>query len=247
MKVSRIRALRGPNLWSRKTAIEVMVSCNDAEYLTSEIPDFAIRLRTRFPDLDPFHAAGQYGRVTMAHALERVTLGLQIQAGCLVEFSKTTQTLEPGTYQVVVEYSEEAVGRLALEFAQALCHAAAVDTPFDLADAVKQLRELNEEIRLGPSTRAIVNAAVVRGIPFRRLTDGSMVQFGWGSKQRRIQAAETSFTGAIAESIAQDKELTRSLLERCGYPRRYRQTGGKCGGRVGGRLRDRRDGSCEAA
>ena len=218
MKVFRIRALRGPNLWSRKTAIEVMVSCNDAEYLTSEIPDFAIRLRTRFPDLDPFHAAGQYGRVTMAHALERVTLGLQIQAGCLVEFSKTTQTLEPGTYQVVVEYSEEAVGRLALEFAQALCHAAAVDTPFDLADAVKQLRELNEEIRLGPSTRAIVNAAVVRGIPFRRLTDGSMVQFGWGSKQRRIQAAETSFTGAIAESIAQDKELTRSLLSAAGIP-----------------------------
>jgi len=36
-------------------------------------------------------------------------------------------------------------------------------------------------------------------------------------------------------------------LECCGYPRRYRQTGGKCGGRVGCRLRDRRDGSCEAA
>ena len=154
----------------------------------------------------------------MAHALERVTLSLQIQAGCLVEFSRTAQTLEPGTYQVVVEYSEEAVGRLAIEFGQALCNAATMDTPFDLDDAMRQLRELNEEIRLGPSTRAIVNAAVVRGIPFRRLTDGSMVQFGWGSKQRRIQAAETGFTGAIAESIAQDKELTRSLLSVAGIP-----------------------------
>src|SRR6187431_1494632 len=115
MEVSCIRALRGPNLWSRKTAIEATVSCSDAEYLTSGIPDFAIRLRARFPDLDPFPTAGQYGRVTMAHALERVALGLQIQAGCLVEFSKTAQTLEPGIYQVVVEYSEEAVGRLALE------------------------------------------------------------------------------------------------------------------------------------
>ena len=83
---------------------------------------------------------------------------------------------------------------------------------------MSRLRELNEDIRLGPSTGAIVRAAVARGIPFRRLTDGSMVQFGWGSRQRRIQAAETDLTGAVAESIAQDKELTRILLSAAGIP-----------------------------
>jgi cyanophycin synthetase len=57
-----------------------------------------------------------------------------------------------------------------------------------------------------------------RGIPIRRLTDGSMVQFGWGAKQRRIQAAETDTTSAIAESIAQDKDLTKSLLHAAGVP-----------------------------
>ena len=57
------------------------------------------------------------------------------------------------------------------------------------ADALKRLRELDEDVRLGPSTSSIVNAATARGIPYRRLTQGSMVQFGWGSKQRRIQAA----------------------------------------------------------
>ena len=71
-------------------------------------------------------------------------------------------------------------------------------------------------IRLGPSTGAIVSAAAARGIPFRRLTQGSLVQFGWGSKQKRIQAAETSFTSAIAEAIAQDKELTKKLLHASG-------------------------------
>jgi cyanophycin synthetase len=218
MKVSRIRALRGPNLWSQMTAIEALVSCDDTEYLTRGIPDFAERLRGCLPDLDLAQQTDQFGPITMAHALERTTLGLQILAGCPVEFSKTAQTLEPGSYQVIVEYSEEAVGRLAIELSQALCCAAAEGIPFDVANAVKRLRELNEEIRLGPSTRAIVNAAVDRGIPFRRLTLGSMVQFGWGSKQRRIQAAETSLTGAIAESIAQDKELTRSLLSSAGIP-----------------------------
>ena len=59
---------------------------------------------------------------------------------------------------------------------------------------------------------------MARGIPYRRLTDGSLVQFGWGSKQRRIQAAEIDSTSAIAESIAQDKELTKKLLDAAGVP-----------------------------
>ena len=45
-----------------------------------------------------------------------------------------------------------------------------------------------------------------------------MVQFGWGSKQRRIQAAETDLTSAISESIAQDKDLTKMLLDAAGVP-----------------------------
>jgi cyanophycin synthetase len=59
---------------------------------------------------------------------------------------------------------------------------------------------------------------MARNIPFRRLTEGSMVQFGWGSKQRRIQAAETDQTSAVAEAIAQDKELTKTLLHAAGVP-----------------------------
>jgi len=73
-------------------------------------------------------------------------------------------------------------------------------------------------VRLGPSTGCIVDAAVARGIPYRRLTQGSMVQFGWGAKQRRIQAAEVDTTSAIAESIAQDKDLTKQLLHAAGVP-----------------------------
>ena len=87
-----------------------------------------------------------------------------------------------------------------------------------LDGALKQLRDLDEDVRLGPSTGSIVHAAVARGIPYRRLTEGSLVQFGWGSRQRRIQAAEIDATGAIAESIAQDKELTKTLLNAAGVP-----------------------------
>ncbi len=219
MEVSRTRVLRGPNLWCRHTAIEAIVSCSDDEATLEALPGFEERLRTRFPDIGMLQPAGHLQATSIAHAFEAAALALQAKAGCPVTFGRTVPTPEPGTFQVVVEYTEDAVGRLACELAEALCHAAlADDDSFNLDDALHRLRELDEDIRLGPSTGSIVNAGLARGIPFRRLTEGSMVQFGWGRRQRRIQAAETSGTSAIAESIAQDKELTKTLLHAAGVP-----------------------------
>ncbi|RXZ38863.1 cyanophycin synthetase [Oxalobacteraceae bacterium CAVE-383] len=218
MDVSRIRVLRGPNLWSKHTAIEAIVSCSEIECSISDMPAFEAKLRARFPQIGYLQPAGQDGRISMAHALEIAALSLQAEAGCPVTFSRTVPTTEAGTYQVIVAYTEEAVGRLALDYARQLCAAAAGDQSFDLAAALLALRDLDEDVRLGPSTGAIVDAAVLRGIPYRRLTEGSMVQFGWGSRQQRIQAAETSHTSAISEQIAQDKELTKMLLHAAGVP-----------------------------
>ncbi|MCU6433570.1 cyanophycin synthetase [Undibacterium sp. Jales W-56] len=218
MEVSRIRALRGPNLWSHHTAVEAIVSCSEAELSVGDMKGFEVRLRARFPEISPLQPTGHNEPIPMAHVLELAALGLQAQAGCPVTFSRTTQTLEAGTFQVVVEYSEEAVGRLALELAENLVQSAISDTAFDLAGALSQLRELDEDVRLGPSTGSIVQAAVDRNIPYRRLTEGSLVLFGWGSRQRKIQAAEMDGTSAIAEAIAQDKELTKKLLDAAGVP-----------------------------
>ncbi len=218
MKVLRIRALRGPNLWNQHTAIEATIVCNGFENNIKTLSGFEARLQKRFPETSSLHSEGHRKTITIAHVLELATLNLQMQAGCPITFSDTVKASEANTYRVIVEYSEEKVGKLAFELAQALCTAAIEDTAFDLNDALHRLRELNEDIRLGPSTSAIVQAAVARGIPFRRLTEGSLVQFGWGSKQRRIQASESDMTSAVAESIVQDKELTKTLLHAAGIP-----------------------------
>ena len=218
MDVSRIRALRGPNLWSRHTAIEAIVSCSAEECDIADISGYEARLRARFPQVGSLQLSGHSEPVSMAKILALVALSLQAQAGCLVTFSRITQTQQTGVFQVVIEYSEEAVGRLAFDHALQLCKSAYEDTSFDLDAALSALKELDEDERLGPSTGAIVNAALARDIPYRRLTQGSLVQFGWGSKQRRIQAAETDRTGAIGEAIAQDKELTKKLLDAAGVP-----------------------------
>ncbi len=218
MEVTRIRALRGPNLWSRRTAIEAVVTCESAERDLRTTPEFEKRLREMFPSVGGLHANKPSTPISMAHALELTALALQAEAGCPVTFSRTTPTEIEGTFQVAVQYTEEAVGRLAFEKAQQLCRAAAEGGSFDLAATLAELRELDEDERLGPSTGAIVDAAIARGIPIKRLTRGSLVQLGWGSQQRRIQAAEVDDTSAIAESIAQDKDLTKKLLHSAGVP-----------------------------
>ena len=218
MEVSRIRALRGPNLWTRHTAVEALVRCEGDELDLSRRPEFETHLRHLFPGLGQLSPTDRKAPLSMAHAIEATTLHLQIQAGCPVTFSRTTATNEMGIYQVAVEYTEEEVGCLSIQLARDLCTAASHLGEFDVEAAIDQLRGLDEDIRLGPSTGSIVNAAIARGIPFRRLTEGSLVQLGWGSKQRRIQAAEIDATSAIAESIAQDKELTKKLLHAAGVP-----------------------------
>ncbi len=219
MDISRIRALRGPNLWSRHTSVEAIVACTEQERSLAHLPEFENRLRALFPGMGPLRR--QPDQASLAHVLETATLALQAQAGCPVSFSRSTETVERGTFQVVVEYSEEDVGRKALAAAEALIRAALgeADAPAFDADAVlADLRELDEDIRLGPSTGSIVNAGLARGIPYRRLTSGSLVQFGWGSKQRRIWAAEVDSTSAVSESIAQDKDLCKNLLRAAGVP-----------------------------
>jgi cyanophycin synthetase len=218
MEVTRVRALRGPNLWSHHTAIQSIVTCTALEASVNKVDGFEARIRARFPEISPFQPTGHDDSIPMAHVLELAALGLQAQAGCPVTFSRTTATLEPHVYQVVVEYSEEEVGLLAMELAQVLCQSAVDNTPFDLTSALTQLKDLDEDVRLGPSTGSIVDAAVARGIPYSRMTEGSMVRFGWGSKQRRIQAAEMDITSAISEAIAQDKQLTKKLLAAAGVP-----------------------------
>ncbi|MDO9190615.1 MAG: Mur ligase family protein, partial [Sulfurimicrobium sp.] len=81
-----------------------------------------------------------------------------------------------------------------------------------------RLRDLADSLCIGPSTACIVDAATERGIPSIRLTDGNLMQLGYGVRQRRIWTAETDQTSAIAEGIASDKDLTKNLLQSCGVP-----------------------------
>jgi cyanophycin synthetase len=228
MEIQKILVLRGPNIWANFPVLEAWVDLGDLKDSPSnELPGFNDRLMSWLPTMIEHRCGlgvrgGFFERLRtgtyQAHILEHVTLELQELAGARVGFGRARETAVEGVYKVVVEYEEEAFAEAALRTARELCLAAVYDRPFDVQAEVARLRDMNQTLRLGPSTRSIVDAAKARGIPTRRLNDGNLVQLGFGSRQRRIWAAETDRTGAIAEEIAQDKDLTRMLLRTVGVP-----------------------------
>ncbi len=153
-----------------------------------------------------------------AHIVEHTTLELQNLAGMRTGFGKARQTSTRGVYKIAFRTRQEQVGRAALVAARDLVVAAINGTPYDVAATVSHLTEMVDDLCLGPSTSHIVDAATERRIPSIRLTEGNLVQLGYGINQRRIWTAETDQTSAIAEEIASDKDLTKSLLKACGVP-----------------------------
>ncbi|MEI6257749.1 MAG: cyanophycin synthetase [Planctomycetota bacterium] len=228
LEITSLRVLRGPNQWASFPVLEARVALGQLEDFPSHtLPGFNDRIMAWLPTMIEHRCSigergGFFERLCtgtwMGHVLEHVTLELQSLAGTPVGYGRARESNQRGVYKVVIQYKEESFGIECVHTAHRLIAAAIDGTPFDIEAEIKRLRKLLLDVQLGPSTRSIVDAAAARGIPARRLTEGSLVRLGQGAKQRRIIAAETDRTGAVAESIAQDKELTRTLLAEAGIP-----------------------------
>jgi cyanophycin synthetase len=217
LDIGRIRALRGPNIWGECPVIELALDLGEAP---GQYPNIEERLASWLPSLTGrtgFLEPMRHG-TNLADTLAQVALELQTLAGSRVSFRQTRATQTPGQYLVACEYDEVAVGLACVESARALMAAALQGDTFDAAGAIAHLRTLCQEVHLGPSTSAIARAARARGIPVRRLGQDNLLLLGHGVRQRRVWTAETDRTGAIAEAIAQDKDLTRLLLGSVGVP-----------------------------
>lgn len=228
MKIQSVLRLRGPNIWANFAVLEAWVDLEELKDTSSEmIPGFNDRVMSWLPTMIEHRCSigergGFFERMRcgtyMGHVLEHVTLELQTLAGATVGFGRARETATEGVYKVVVEYIDEQLAVACLETAFQLLQAAIDDRPFDIQVEVERLRDLAHDVCLGPSTAAIAAAAQDQGIPVVRLGPDSLLQLGYGSAQRRINAAETDATSAVAETIAQDKQLTRQLLRAIGVP-----------------------------
>ncbi|WP_437658506.1 cyanophycin synthetase [Sorangium sp. So ce1182] len=228
MRILTIRTLQGPNVFANWPVLRMTVDLEDlAETSSAEVPHFVDRLLALLPGLGEHHCSrGKPGGFVerlregtyWGHIIEHVALQLSEPAGIGVTYGKTVYAGAPGVYDVVVEFENEAAMRLLLEAAFELVTALLEGRPYDAAAKVAEAAQVAEETALGPSTRAVVNAAEKRGIPWSRLNDESLIVFGYGKHRRFVQATTSCTTSSVAVEVAGDKQLTKELLERAGLP-----------------------------
>ncbi len=241
MKILDSRVYLGPSLYAHFPVIQMTVDLGTLEeWPSARLGDgFIDALLAALPGLADhgcsYRQPGGFVRrlredegTWMGHVLEHCALEIQNVAGSQVSFGRTRSLgEEPGLYIIVYQYEQEDVGRaagdLALTLLQSLLPedlriAGAVKADFDFADERDDLIRWAQRRALGPSTASLVRAAEDRDIPWIRLNPQSLVQFGFGRHQRRIQATITGETRHIAVEISSDKEETNKILAALGLP-----------------------------
>ena len=164
----------------------------------------------------------------LGHVFEHAAIELQNIAGEDVTFGKTRSVDgRPGIYTVVYEYAQReegiAAGELALRLLCSLLPEAvrpegSVPEDWDWEQARDDFIRYAQRRALGPSTASLVRAAEERRIPWLRLNAQSLIQFGHGKYQQRIQATITGKTPYISVELASDKEETNKILGSLGLP-----------------------------
>jgi cyanophycin synthetase len=231
MQVREIKVLRGPNFWSIKHTklIQMLLDLQELEFQpTNKIPGFHERIQQMLPSLyehecSEGHKGGFFERVKdgtwMGHVIEHIALELQSLAGMKgTGFGRTRGAGKEGWYHVVFSYEEEQAGRYTANAALRIAEALINGEEYDIKKDIREIHDLWHNEKLGPTTCSIVEEAQSRNIPYLRLDEGSLVQLGYGCKQKRVEAALTSTTNIIATDLAGDKDRTKKLLTSANIP-----------------------------
>lgn len=240
MKILSTTVFRGPNIYALFPVIRHTLDLEALEeWPTARLgPHFIDGLLDALPGLHEhgcsYRTPGGFVRrmredegTWLGHVMEHVAIELQNVAGSPVTFGKTRSTDEPGQYTMIYEFKDEEVGleagRLSLAllqhlFPEELKSEEARADQFAFDDRRDEFIRYAQRRALGPSTASLVEAATARDIPWLRLNRYSLVQFGHGRYQKRIQATVTGETRHIGVELASDKEEAHGILQDLGLP-----------------------------
>ncbi|MES2493338.1 MAG: cyanophycin synthetase [Pseudomonadota bacterium] len=246
LRVLEHAVYRGPNLFANRPMIRIQIDLGTLEeWPTNRLPGFTDRLLAALPGLldhgcsfrRPFGLVERLREGTwLGHVIEHVALELQALTGAGTTRGKTRSVFgRKGCYNILFVYEDEgcgvAAGSFAIQLVAALLpeHFRRVEAlgrlrqplladPLDIPTVLARLRGSYARPPLGPTTRALVDAARKRNIPAVRLDQHSLVQLGQGSRQKRIRASMTGATSFVGVNIAGNKQLTRDLLAQASLP-----------------------------
>ncbi|WP_413568409.1 cyanophycin synthetase [Bdellovibrio sp. HCB117] len=228
MKIVSFKPIYGPNVYHHLPVMVMRVSLEEwTDKPSNEIPGFVDGLKTALPSLydhtcSPGVPGGFFQRLErgtyMAHIIEHVALELSTMSGMDMTYGKSRYAGKPGLYDVIIRFDNEGgmveCLRSAFNLVEDVLHNTSVDVPYFL----NNIKKACKRSALGPSADCLVKAAKKKKIPTKRIGSESLIQLGYGVKQRRVQSAITDRTSLIAADLVQDKEMTKSLLRQALIP-----------------------------
>ena len=227
MKVESIRTLNGPNVYSYHPVLLMSLDLGGlVERESREFNGFNDRLLKLLPGIRNHHCSlGHEGGFVIrleegtyfGHIVEHVALELTELTGIGKSHGKTRHDTG-SVYNIAIEFRAEKASTYLLEQAVKLIEALVRGKSFQLQPVLEQAKRLVADADVGPTTRAITQAAEKRNIPWRRDGTGNRIQLGYGKHLRYVQTAMTDRTSVVAVELAQDKDETKERLERNGIP-----------------------------
>lgn len=228
MEIYNIQSFTGKNIYSHRPVIKMIVDLGDLHNVTTNnLGDFNDRLVDLFPGLRKHYCSlgyegGFIDRLKegtyLGHVSEHLILELQSILGYEVFYGKTRLIREPGLYYLVYEFKNEKsgieCGRAGVDIVSKLARQADIN----VGDILDNLKKVTVESELGPSTRAIYEEAVKRGIPAARIGTESILQLGYGKYSRLVESSLTDAPNCISVDIASNKHLTKQKLKENSIP-----------------------------
>lgn len=241
MKVTATTVFLGPSIFARQRVIHHTVDLGPlGEWSPRRLgPAFAEALLAVLPGLaghaGPDGEAGGFMRrlgerrgATLADVFAHAAVELQNLAGAGIALGETRPAGPHHVHDVVYGYRDEAValaaGRLALLVIESALPAE-LRTPGAVPPGVAVAAERDGFVGIAVdrgldiSTRALVDAAEARDIPWFRLDPRRrFVQLGHGRYRQRLHETVTDGTGATAVQVASNKAAANRILGELGLP-----------------------------
>lgn len=222
MKINNQRIFEGRNIYSHRSCVRLDVDLEGyCETPTKDIDGFNERLLNYVPELYT-HRCGidiEGGFVErlkegtyLAHVCEHTIIGLHNKLGIDVKYGKARE-IKDDFYYIIFEYKLKKTAILIAELAVDLMNAIINKKDINFDERIEIIKRVIREEGIGPSTKAICDAANDVGLPIISIGNGNLYQIGYGKAGKRFSATIGSNTKGIAIDIACDKMLTKELLD----------------------------------
>ena len=218
-----MRTNHGPSVFhSRPTIVMTLDLERWSEVPSTSVPYFSQSLINTFPGLADHACSKGYeggfiqrlqNGTYLAHIIEHLAIELSTLCGIGITYGKTRYAGRTGLYEIITRFKIESGMQECLRSAVQIVLTLLEKKEVVVSEHITRIRNEISRTALGTTSAALVDAVRKRKIPYRFIGDGSLLQIGYGCKSKRLQTAVTEKTNLISADLAQDKDLTKKILE----------------------------------